>query len=355
MNRVDCLIVGQGLAGTTLAWALRHAGASLFVVDRDEASTSSRIAAGLMTSVTGQRLVPSWRWDELWPAASRFYRWIEPELGETVFHPRPMVRLLTSPVEEEFVARRRSGEHARLIRPLTTPLRDDWFTPARSTIELPEGGRLDVPRFLDLSREVFRRRGEFASLPLLLPGGLELTSAGVHLPALDLLADRVVFCEGIAARNNPWLGRLRFNPARGEILTLRILGLDEDRILHRGLWLARQSADLYRAGATYDWKNLEAGPTPAGRDELTTKLHDLLKLPFEVVGHDAAIRPILHHLPPIAGFLPDTPRLGLFNGLGSKGALQAPFFANQLAAHIVRGEPLDPEVDWSQRRDLAPE
>lgn len=355
MNRVDCLIVGQGLAGTSLAWALRREGASILIVDRDEPVTSSKIAAGLMTSVTGQRLVPSWRWDELWPAACAFYREIERELGETVFFPRPMVRLLTSPLEEEFVARRRASEHARLIQPLSTPLRNDWFAPASSAIEFPEGGRLDVPRFLSLSREAFCRRGEFASASLPLPAGLEPTAGGVLVPALDLLADRVVFCQGIAARDNPWLGRLRFNPARGEILTIRVPGLDEDRILHRGLWLARQSAETYRVGATYDWKDLDAGPTAAGREELIAKLRDLLRLPFEVVGHDAAIRPILHHLAPVAGFLPGSPRLGLFNGLGSKGALQAPFFAQQLAAHLVRGEPLDPEVDWRLRRDLAPE
>jgi len=354
VKRVDCLIAGQGLAGTTLAWALRREGASVFVVDRDDVVTSSKIAAGLMTSVTGQRLVPSWRWDEFWPAAGEFYRSVERELGEVVFLPRPMVRILTSATERDFVERRRGGDQARLIRPLTSPLCQDRYTESPAAIELPEGGRLDVPRFLALSRGQFQKRSEYVARNLSLPQDIEITAAGVRVPALELMAERVVFCEGIAARRNPWLGRLHFNPARGEILTVRIPGLDEDRVIHRGIWLARQGAsDLYRVGATYDWKDLEAGPTAAGRAELTERLGELLRLPFEIVGHDAAIRPILRHLPPIAGFLPEQPRIGLFNGLGSKGALLAPYFACQLAAHMVRGGELDPEVDWSRRRDLT--
>ena len=80
MERVDFVIVGQGLAGTTLAWQLLRRGRSVLVIDREGGVTSSRIAAGLITPVTGKRLAKSWRWEELYPAAVAFYRSLEAEI-----------------------------------------------------------------------------------------------------------------------------------------------------------------------------------------------------------------------------------------------------------------------------------
>ena len=64
MPERDAIIVGQGLAGTTLAWCLLEAGLSVLVTDREEEVTSSKIAAGLITPITGQRLALSWQVDK---------------------------------------------------------------------------------------------------------------------------------------------------------------------------------------------------------------------------------------------------------------------------------------------------
>src|SRR5215213_4280553 len=93
MRCVDFVIVGAGLAGTTLAWQLRRRGRSVLVLDRETGGAASRVAAGLVTPVTGKRLARSWRWDELFPAAVAFYREVEAEHGATFFHERPALRL----------------------------------------------------------------------------------------------------------------------------------------------------------------------------------------------------------------------------------------------------------------------
>ena len=63
--RTNFLIVGQGLAGSLLAWELLARGKRVFVVDRDEPDTSSKVAAGIVTPITGQRVAPSWRVDDI--------------------------------------------------------------------------------------------------------------------------------------------------------------------------------------------------------------------------------------------------------------------------------------------------
>ena len=93
---LDTVIVGQGLAGTALAWQLLWRGRSVAVIDDPAPNSASRIAAGLLTPITGQRLVPSWRFGEFWPQALQFYRRVEQETGQQFFHQIPMVRLYRS-------------------------------------------------------------------------------------------------------------------------------------------------------------------------------------------------------------------------------------------------------------------
>src|SRR5690348_975922 len=116
MTRVDFAIVGRGLAGTALARHLLRRGKRVLVIDRGGES-SSRVAAGLVTPVTGKRLARSWRWDELYPAAVAYYRDFEREAGEVVFHQRPAVRLFAS-AEERAEFHRRAGMLAGLVREL---------------------------------------------------------------------------------------------------------------------------------------------------------------------------------------------------------------------------------------------
>jgi glycine/D-amino acid oxidase-like deaminating enzyme len=110
--------------------------------------------------------------------------------------------------------------------------------------------------------------------------------------------------------------------------------LSEERVVHRGLWLAPAGTETFRAGSTYVWDDLNCEPTAAGRAEIESRLREFLKVPFEVIDHRAAVRPVIDAGYPVLGRHPAHPQLAYFNGLGSKGSLLAPFFADQLAAHL---------------------
>ena len=67
-------------------------------------------------------------------------------------------------------------------------------------------------------------------------------------------------------------------------------------------------------------------------------------MPFEVTGRRAGIRPIIKDYKPVLGMHPQYSQLGIFNGLGSKGTLIAPFFARQMADFLKGETALDKEV-----------
>ena len=159
MHTPEFVVVGQGLAGTALAWSLLRRGRTVRVVDRERGGCS-RLAAGLVTPVTGKRLAKSWRWDELYPAAVAFYRAVEADTGANFFHERPSLRLFANEAErDEF--RRREGTILRgLVRP-GTHINGEWFAAPFGGFTMPHAARLDVPRYLDASREHFRARGAY--------------------------------------------------------------------------------------------------------------------------------------------------------------------------------------------------
>jgi glycine/D-amino acid oxidase-like deaminating enzyme len=64
-----------------------------------------------------------------------------------------------------------------------------------------------------------------------------------------------------------------------------------------------------------------------------------------VVDHQAGVRPVIDAGYPALGRHPAYPQLAYFNGLGSKGSLLAPFFADQLVACLLGEREPDPEVN----------
>ncbi len=339
----EFLIVGQGLAGTTLAWQLLRRGRSCYIVDRESGPSASHVAAGLITPVTGKRLAKSWRWDELYPAAVAFYRWVEAETGERFFYQRPAIRLFATTAERDEFYRR----EATILRGLVQPITDipDTFAAPLGGFEMPDAARLDVPCYLDCSREYFRHRGLYQRVEI---NRRELPVAGT-----------VIFCCGFTPEPDPWFGRISFNAAKGEILTLRIPQLRESRVVHRGVWLVPAEAtdtacdhtpltspsELFYLGATHTWQPLDAIPTAEGRAELENKLREFLRLPYEIVAHRAAVRPVIDAGYPVLGRHPEHPQLAFFNGLGAKGSLLAPYFAHQLAAHLCGEGEIDNSVN----------
>src|SRR5690606_21078249 len=111
--QVDAIIIGQGLAGSAMAWTLHTAGLSVMLVDRCEQVTASGIAAGLLTPVTGRRMVRAEIFDQQFAAASEFYRSVERLTGTSCFADVAMVRLFRDEQERKLFLQQRLTEYRR--------------------------------------------------------------------------------------------------------------------------------------------------------------------------------------------------------------------------------------------------
>lgn len=315
------LISGQGLAGTCLAWALWRRGVSFRIVDRGHGG-SSRVAAGLINPVTGKNFEPSWRIADFLPDAEAFYRALESKLGVRFWHPLPVVRLAASEKEwRKILAKLENPDVAPWIAGETSAP-DGWA----GAVELRGGARLDTRTFLDASRDFFREHDCFSE------GESPAVEAGT------------IACEG-------WTGLLTgaFGPhrcAKGEILTLEAPDWDASRIvIGAGGWLVPIGGGRFKSGSTYVWDKLDCEPTEAGRqrvEEIVRRLGG--GDDFQVVAHEAGVRPILRRSQPLIG--PTGGGAWMFNALGSKGSLYAPGVAERLAAWLIDGTEPEPELDF---------
>ena len=215
----DVIIVGQGLAGTTLAWHLQGSGQRVLLIDAQEPVTASKIAAGLITPITGQRLVLTPQFDEYLTVARKFYTGIEACTGRKFFHHRTAVRLFQSDTERQQWSRRRlqpayqAHLQAHLAIPQPAPLIDPNLSAA------PHGGfamrayQLDVAAYLDASRSVL----PFQTLTLDWLRDVEFTPDDIRVASHRTRT--LISCEGYAATRNPYFSWVPFKAAKGDILT----------------------------------------------------------------------------------------------------------------------------------------
>ncbi len=344
---VDVFIVGQGLAGSTLALTLIERGLRVRVFDTDFPGGASRVAAGLITPVTGAKLKPQKDFDRLIEHALAHYRQVDDRCGTALLTEQPALRLISA------VPETRAWQEADSA--LLELMQDYNEAPPAGLVEcptitaMPQAARLDAQGYVETIRQKLKSLGVFANVDIE-PDQLTITKSGVEIPSLGMRADRLVFCRGYADMHNPFFKGLGWRPAKGQILTIRCRGFGAIGTVHaNGMWITPTGSGLFLAGATYEWDALDGVTTKSARDDLTAKLQGVLQADYDIVGQAAGVRPIISGRMPVAGASAETARVLMLNGLGSKGALFAPTVSRQLAAHIVDNVAIEPRFDLATR------
>ena len=60
-HQVDYIIVGQGIAGSVLAWFLHKAGKNVKIIDDAASSAAWRVSLGVCNPITGKNFVTTWK------------------------------------------------------------------------------------------------------------------------------------------------------------------------------------------------------------------------------------------------------------------------------------------------------
>ncbi|NDK57099.1 NAD(P)/FAD-dependent oxidoreductase [Pontibacter fetidus] len=348
----DFIVVGHGLAGAILAETLRSRGNSVLVIDEPKENSASRVAAGLLNPVAGKRFAKSWLADTFIPAADAFYDALEARYSQELFFHKPIYKIFSS-IEEQntWMAKSAGGNwddyiSATYTQSINQPGIDDPF----GGIMIEKGGFLHVYAMLDLLTEDLLQQG------LYLPerfemSQLQLTEAGVTYKSIA--AKHLVFCEGYQVVNNPYFAWLPLQPTKGEVLEVQTeQNFSPECIYNKAVYVVPEGGGRFIIGATYDWRNPDEKITEQGKEELAERFRQITTQAFSVTGHWAGIRPAVRDRRPLAGTHPTHKQLSVFNGMGSKGVLMAPYLSQHVADALAGQTELMPEIHISRYYSL---
>jgi glycine/D-amino acid oxidase-like deaminating enzyme len=78
---------------------------------------------------------------------------------------------------------------------------------------------------------------------------------------------------------------------------------------------------------------------------LKSKLNSLINCNYNIISHLAGVRPSSIDRRPIIGAHPEYKNLFVFNGLGTKGVMLAPYFSENFVNFYLKNEPLMDDVN----------
>ena len=348
MNNKDYLIIGQGIAGTTIAHQLDQFNIAYSIIDNNPVESSSKIASGLWNPVVLKRMKKVWRADEMLEHLHSFYSYVEKKIGIEINEDQHILRVLHS-IEEQNNWHEHSDKTA-----FSSILNSKIISNSNENIKAPFGfgeviqsGRINVPKYIEQSRKCFIENGtlktEFFNIDDLI--------IDEDIKYQNKTYEGVIFCEGYQSMNNPWFKYLPFAPTKGEVL----IGKSElqcTRPINGGKFLLPLGDKKFKIGATYDWKSINEQITTQGRDQLLEGWTKITDSNIEILKHQAGIRPNVQDRRPLLGSHPIHKNLFIFNGLGSRGILMAPFLSHVLVNHLKSGSEIPEDMNISRFKSL---
>lgn len=334
----DFLIVGQGLAGSLLAFCLLEKNQRVLVLDNSHERSSTQVAAGTINPITGHRLNITERFHSYFPVAQAMYTRLEEVVNTKIFHPTEQIRLIKNSGQAEYLEQRLVQKDYRAMLKKTDT--QDYKSAAFGCVSVGSTAVVDTKTMLATMRDWLTHKGAYRREQF------EYRECGLKQGCVQykgIQARKIIFCEGYQAINNPWLNHLPFKLAKGEILTIE-QSSKPDKMLSWGNWLVPATKLSAKLGSNFEWDSLDLTPTPKVAKKLIDSLTTHTNKIGTVVDHEVGIRPTTKQRKPFVGPLSNQANAFCFNGLGSKGCLIAPYFAERLCAHLLDQEPLPEEV-----------
>ena len=345
-RKVDVLIIGQGISGTSLSYLLSNKNISFLVIDDKRPNAPSRVAAGIINPVTGRRFVKTWMIEELLPFVLEFYKELGRELNTNAISEKMIIDFFPSPqMKLAFEERLKEGE-SFLKKPV-----DDKFFIDRFNYSFGYG-RITPSYTVHLENILPAWRSRLIKQTQLIEEEFDISQLQFDDKSVqyrNITTQKIIFCDGLQSAKNHFFDKLPFASNKGEMLIVEIPGLSKEFLYKKGMTLAPLlSPDIFWFGSNYLWEYQDERPSPVFYKQAEQVLRSWIKLPHKILEQKVSLRPATIERKPFVGFHPKHPTIGILNGMGTKGCSLSPYFAKQLVDHIKNRTPILPEADISR-------
>jgi len=344
---IDFIIVGRGLAANVLAHTFYEHNISFKIIGSENLSNCSRVAAGIWNPVVFKRMTKSWLADEIIPFLNSFYSRCEQSTGTKLISHKTIIKPFVEEQEKKLWLKKVNEELVGFIDEVIyesniAELQNCNVTQQHGLVK--QSGNLNVPGFLDASAVLFKEN--------IIDEVFDHTQLQINNQTVsykNIAATNIIFCEGYLVKNNPFFNWIPLKPAKGETLEISAPTLNlKDHIFNKNGFFMRLPNDNFKVGATYEWIDLSEEPSQKGLTELKEKLGQMINCDYQIARHQAGVRPSSVDRRPIIGAHPHHKNLFIFNGLGTKGVMLAPFLAKKFVNFYLQKEKLLADIDASR-------
>ncbi|HEV3222710.1 MAG TPA: FAD-dependent oxidoreductase [Puia sp.] len=342
MEKVEVLIIGQGLAGTWLSYWLYKSGISFKIIDQKNPDSASLRAAGLINPVTGRRIVTTWMIDELLPFAINAYRDIGSFLGEVLINETSVIDFFPSVQMLQAFQKRYEEDSTYLLPVKDREKYSEWFRYDLGWGEINPCQLVYVEKLLTSWRAWLKKNNYLVENIFDL---LKLKEANKSLDYSGIRASYIIFCDGKSSAQNPHFDKLPFALNKGEAILVEIKSLPANKVYKKGMSLVPFRNNIFWLGSSYEWSFDNDKPSEKFRKNAEEWLNYNLKLSYTILEHFSSIRPATLERRPFVGFHPFHQQIGILNGMGTKGCSLAPYFARQLVDNIKQEGNINPLAD----------
>ena len=327
MINVEFLIVGNGLAGTLLAFEMLDHKLDFKILVSKEISKASLIAAGMFNPLVFKRMTKSWMADELIPVMKCRYSELERRLNKEFIFEKELIKPLSAQELPLWIERSNDIEFARYIKSIDKVKKYACLKDAYGYGVVSNSGYVDMPIFLEAAEMYLNERN------FIINGVFPFSKYDPLKKDLEIgqyKFSKIIFCEGYHVTRNYFFNFLPLKPVKGEVLEIHSPVISEDYILNKKVFVLPIGNQTFKVGSTYEWEDLSEMPTSDGKESILTRLDELISADFDIVKHVAGIRPTVSDRRPVLGKHPGKNQLFIFNGLGTKGVMLGPYFAREM-------------------------
>jgi len=278
----DYLIIGQGLAGSLMAWHLAKQKQNVLVIDNNHTASSSSVAAGIINPITGHRLNLTNEFTNYWRVAKPLYQELERFFDARILHPLNQTRVIKNAGQAEYLTKRlKDPGYASYLEKLegdAKPLKEKGYGFAN----IKECWRVDLNLLLLELRNWLIAQNQYIADKIdysQIEFNNDEVSLTLEKQQQTIRAKGIIFCEGYQAIHNPWLSHLPFKLAKGDIAKLSLKKQKtaqaiepKNKLLNWGKWLMQDKPDQYLLGSSYQWGDTGLDKSPDELEKLITSL-----------------------------------------------------------------------------------
>jgi glycine oxidase len=328
MQLFDTLIVGQGIAGSLMAYRLHQQNKSFKVLDAGHPNSASRVAAGMFTPVSGKRKTIDKDILDQIKKAVKIYREIEELLGKNFLHLEDVYQFFNNEEDKALLLSKAVlPEYEKILKDHPGALHG--FEGENGAVVVRHSGWVDCQLLIDSFRQWLE------SNALLLDeqfnySALQIENEFFHYKNLQF--EKIIFCEGYRAADNPFFTAQNIIPCKGDIISIHKENIDTTSIIKRNnFYMLPAGNQVLKVGATYRWHNNDETLQAQDRKELELAAASILKDDnFTTLNHQTAIRATTPGREVIATAHPSIKNMFMLNGLGTKGILNGPWYSEKL-------------------------